>query len=156
MALPPFLRKPRIIAWLTVGYTGLTQVFTQFSSYKTAQRDLLGFRSTRGGLALRLNAKFPFGKDADDVPQPFDVEEIATRRYLYLSQDEEQGSREFFWLDVTEVPPATQSIGWVDEEVTSRETLVVYVPYSYRNQITAIKAMLDRHITASVRYRFDQ
>lgn len=151
MTLPPFLRKPTIIALLSVGYTGLTYVHGQFSSYVASNRSILNFRATRGGLERRLNQLYPNGRSGTNQTQAFVVEEQSVRTFISLGLDSEGGPSISNWMDNE---PGDKPTNWLDSEMTDSATLTVKVPYSYRNSQAAIRATLKWHLTASIQFTF--
>jgi len=150
LMLPPFLRKPKLIQWLRILFVPLSYVHDQFKTYIVAQRKVLAWRMTRGGLALRLNTDYYDNDGGIHV-----VTERIVRQLYILSLDSEGGYSFLTGLDSESaiVKPAC----WLDSEVGDDASLIVSLssPFGslYAGYVPEIRKLIETYLPAGVKYQ---
>lgn len=150
MMLPPFLRKPKLIQWLRILFVPLSYVHDQFKTYIVAQRKVLAWRMTRGGLDARLNYEFYDGDGGTHV-----VTERIVRQLYITSLDSEGGSKLLTGLDSEGA--IVQPVCWLDNEVGDAASLIVSLSPAFGDvlagRVPEVRKLIETYLPAGAKYQ---
>jgi hypothetical protein len=147
--VPPFLRKPRMVAWVKLQVYHIGLLWTELSNQNTAWVNELAITLATDVLQAHLRSLYP-AVSGNDVTIKTDSDAVP---YIYVGFPKQHHKPVYVaFKSEAAAPSRYPSVGYIDERRFLNNYTVV-IPISYQPQEPTIKAILNKYKPAAKQFK---